>query len=234
MMIAWAISSHLAYAQQPLSAPLPADARAPVITVPGMPRTPTVRLELGTEQPGITYHVRKPTIPSDTEVVTWTPLCAAPCSVRIPTGTYFFALSTDKDSTPVEVATGRVVGPAVLGATYESRKGTRTAGWIVLGAGITIGTIIAIEYPLKSCDDSYEGCYNQVPNPFGIALIGISTIVGLVLVLHNDIAQIRVVPWSTGLSSTQVRPSNAGHAADMQSSHACMNSNGGLGVVGAF
>jgi hypothetical protein len=128
-------------------------------------------------------------------------ICTAPCDARIPVGTHRLALTQGggraiETDDPIEVP-----GPSTLHGIYESRTGTRVAGWIVLGASVVAGTVVMLT-SIKSKQDCSIGPNDCYPTSdfdttqflVGTGIMAAGTVVGLVLGLQKDHATIEVVP----------------------------------------
>ncbi len=171
----------------------PADDRRPFVTVHG----PEARLQLQSDDSDITFHLAAgDAIATSGSVVavgrSYTPICTAPCEASLPAGTHYMALSTGGD-TPVDVEDPVVVhGPSVLEASYDSRAGTRAAGWIIFIGGQAVGIGVML-VPLLSVDG---GDFDTTPIFIGGGIALASLLVGLLLRGTSDDASIEVHPLS--------------------------------------
>jgi hypothetical protein len=70
----------------------------------------------------------------------------------------------------------------------ESNAGLRAAGWVTFVAGAIAGTVVALKTE-EEC--SYGVCFSKNPYLFhGLAIIGVTGLVALLLVLQKDQAHI--------------------------------------------
>lgn len=127
-------------------------------------------------------------------------ICTAPCEISIPAGTYTLALS-EPGGRAVETEEPVVIPPGVseVQGLYTSRSGLRTAGWLIAIGSVIGGTAIALAgIGAEDCDD-YEGCTTISWPMFGggMGLMVGGTIVGMVMGLTPDKAEIEVTPQSS-------------------------------------
>jgi hypothetical protein len=135
-------------------------------------------------------------------------VCAAPCDATVAAGTYRLALSAPGGS-PLEPAEPVTIqGPSRVTGAYTSRRGLRIAGWSMMGGGVIVGSVLAIEAATRA-----PTCINpngpgsspicgQRPDagPFwgAAAIFGAVAVVGLVLALQYDSASISVTAMDAG------------------------------------
>lgn len=161
------------------------------------PATPT-RVHFETATPDTDFHVRLPDAPGYARV------CTAPCDVTLAAGTYRLALSQPGSSPLEPAAPATIQGPSTVTGAYTNHRGLRIAGWSMMGLGVFVGGLLAIEAATqaRSCLDPYNssgsgGC-GQRPDagPYWIAAaaFGAVAVVGLVLALQHDSASITVTP----------------------------------------
>jgi len=124
-------------------------------------------------------------------------LCTTPCDVTMAAGTYKFGVAlgdrTMRPSDTVEIAAGEVR----LTATYKSRSGLRTLGWIGLIGGVTAGLYLGATADKESCGVSnltgYEECTSEL-NTTQLYAGGTLVVLGLgmmLLALVPDGADVR-------------------------------------------
>lgn len=148
-------------------------------------------------------------------------LCIAPCRTSLPVGSHRLGLTLDKDSSVVEVESPvSITGPGTLRADYESRRGLRIAGLVTgLGGGLVgLGLFYAsFDSGSKNCD-SYGFCMKGAPDSSllygGLGLIGVSTLVGFILVLQPDKATVTFVPGAPSPIAGHGGMETAGASAD--------------------
>jgi hypothetical protein len=131
-------------------------------------------------------------------------LCTAPCDTTLSAGSHRLALAVRggkavEADDPIEIH-----GPTTLLGTYESRLGVRIAGVVVVAAGAIVGTVLMLESLHKStCDGSGVCTTSGVDTNMlwgGVAVFGLGSLVGLIMVLMKDTATIEVVPSSNAQS----------------------------------
>ena len=184
---------------QPAPAPIPS-------SLPASPPAPQKESEEAT------VHVIGAQDDSDVQLLLRTDqgykgLCTAPCHTYLSRGTYRFALSREGGKA-IEVAEAvSVSGPGTIRATYESRTGMRTAGWVILVpsaaaaiAGFTIGLVDTANSFGTDLGAGLSG--NPSPahssTPWVVAVIGlVGTLVSLPFILARDHATLEIVPATT-------------------------------------
>jgi hypothetical protein len=134
-------------------------------------------------------------------------VCAT-CDVSLAPGTYRLALAQPGGAPlePREAVT--IAGPSTVTGTYTSRRGLRIAGWTMMGLGVVVGTVFALEAANQGTSCYYANgtsgpriCTDSpAPGPmWGTAAgLGVAAIVGLVLALQHDDATITVTPLDAG------------------------------------
>lgn len=184
--------------------PAPAEPEAP--TQPP-PTGPAARKEYGNTQPlvtvhgqearlqlrgtGITFHRKTGTaaisgggsqrISADA----YEAMCTAPCEVTMPRGSYQLALSNH--DVPVDAKPVNISGDSTLEATYTSRAGTRTVGWILIPVSLLGGTALI----LATSDPDSE---SMTPLMLGFGVIVGGSLIGWMLAETSDEVDIRVIP----------------------------------------
>jgi hypothetical protein len=172
-------------APAPAITPAPAPALAPAFTpVP-------VRVQLTTNRPLTTFHVR--TAPATrTTAATHAPLCEAPCEVVVPAGSHWFALALAR-SWPVDgVEPVRIDGPSVVSGRYAAYSGLRKGGFVLLIGGVMIGTMIALSPFLL--DDTGEPPDFTPITYLGAGLVAVSALLGTLMMAQGDVVTFRVTP----------------------------------------
>jgi predicted cobalt transporter CbtA len=127
-------------------------------------------------------------------------LCEAPCSEPLEHGLYRLAYSR-ADSRPLEVKSNiNINREAAVEADISSRRGTRVAGWVILGLGAATGTVLlSLTFdPLKGRRDGYI--------VGGVAALALGPTLGLPLALTSDTAIVAEV----GLPRSTPNTPNAG------------------------
>lgn len=158
------------------------------------------RIHFESDTPGVTLHRRSVM----THVASgYDELCAAPCDVSIPAGSYTLALSRGTGG-PRQADDPVVVprGDSVLHGHWHERSGTRTLGWVVMGAGIATGTYLMVtsSHDVEKC--SFGTCrteseFDTTKSLLGAAVGTIGVTVGFMLALTPDSASFTVSPGTT-------------------------------------
>ena len=126
-----------------------ADPAPPPVWPPGS----GVTLTLESTPPGATFLVRSQQFagwywgrraPHRAWLIRYAPLCVAPCSVQVPRGNFHLAMSTSDEGVADSRMTLRITGDTTVRGEYVSHQGTRTAGWITLGAGLGVGGFLLV------------------------------------------------------------------------------------------
>jgi hypothetical protein len=134
------------------------------------------------------------------------PICIAPCTAQLPPTTLRLAVSHAGGS-PVEAAEPvRLTGPSRVQADYVSRKGTRVAGLVVMGAGLVVGgslLYLGLSKTERKCTEFYgqTSCDDQRAVDMPLFLAGTTTmlvgsLVGVWLSLQPDTVSFQVAPTS--------------------------------------
>jgi hypothetical protein len=187
-------------------APTTPDGTRPFITVQGK----AVPFKFVSQQPGLTLHIKT----GEAEAVTWmgtptgisavafTPICSAPCDATLPAGAHQLAVSKDNGRPVVTTDMAMLREPSILEATYESKQGVRTAGWVVLVGGLAAGAVIMFAGTSHTTTTCPVGDYSCVPDTStdlsgiyigGGVMIG-AALVGGIMAMARDSASIAVSP----------------------------------------
>ncbi|MCB9707755.1 MAG: hypothetical protein H6714_03040 [Myxococcales bacterium] len=126
-------------------------------------------------------------------------ICTAPCDIDLMAGSHDFALSLGKGN-PVEVEEPVSVSePLVLTGEYDSDKGSRIAGWVILitSAVVGLGLTMASFFLGDETDCLTGNCPKEVSTPLLIAglatpLIGLG--ISLPLILNGDDVKLTASP----------------------------------------
>jgi hypothetical protein len=120
-------------------------------------------------------------------------VCSAPCNTRMPKGTLRLAVSPDghRAVEPDEPVT--LDGPATLETHYDSNRGVRALGWVVFGASLAVGSLVALFAVAPASGQPTNG--TELGLGMGGGLGG--AVLGLFLTRTKDTASIRVVPQSS-------------------------------------
>jgi hypothetical protein len=197
-------------ASEPASAPAPPMAAQPTPPAPPAAHANTaaqVRLE-GVE-PGLTFHHQTSSVQVDAswgwngvEGRGYDRLCTAPCSASIPPGSHRFALTrlssprVAESDDDIPVKNGDIVQ-----GRYESRLGTRIAGYILMPASIVTGIALIGAGALGSRKTECSAGGNCVETPdvkiglmaTGLAIIPIGSLIGILLMRAKDSASFEVI-----------------------------------------
>ena len=200
---------------------------------------PQVRLEAN--QPGVIYFMRRKSSTEADQAADYAPMCRAPCVGALSPGTYQLALSYAHHKPIPAPEPIRIAGPSTIQGEYSSKRGTRTAGWVILGVGSFVGTammvVVLTEHTKCSQDYDVVGCQRNVNTPLvvsGLIVTLASIATGLVLGLQSDSVSIRVVPWTSPAPSV---PAAGGLPAGWDNARtfgAVLSAGQGLGVNGRF
>lgn len=185
----------------PQEAPRPAATPLLTVNATGAPLT------LRSTQSDVTFHVRTGTASGATTsgaldtggrigggvgtvtVSSWTPICTAPCTATIASGSYTLGLSRGTGPVVAHEDLVRVNGPTTLSGAYKSRLGARIAGYVVLALGLGAGGYLMVH--ANGNDDSEELAA-------GGAITALSLVAGIVLVTRGDDAVIKLIPGTAG------------------------------------
>jgi hypothetical protein len=171
---------------------------------------PTARLQLKSDQRGLTYYRKMGAGHSDGggwvhgknggpvslsfDTANFERLCTAPCSVEVPQGTYKLGLSLN-DGAVVSADALDLRGKLQLDGHYESNSGIRRAGWVVGIASILVGTVLALSSS-NDCDPS-STVYCSSTRPYlvpGLLVMGVGGTLGLLMTFVGDDVTIRATP----------------------------------------
>jgi hypothetical protein len=160
----------------------------------------------------LTLHIRrgKTTVRVGMYTVTsdhYDEVCEAPCDQNVPEGNYEAALSVGSRS-PVDVDEKlKIHGPVTVKGHYVNNRGTRVAGWIILGVGAATGIVVGL-YPKETCEDGQftdEICGYEFPYLLhGAAIVAVSVGVGVVMGVQRDQAKIEVIPGVAAPAPSEV------------------------------
>jgi hypothetical protein len=127
--------------------------------------------------------------------VAYSNLCAPPCDATLPAGSHHLALSQDggkaiEADEPVEIS-----GPTTLRGTYESRRGIRIGGLLIVLGSVIGGTALMVSgiHPTTCDDNGCSGGLDQGAVWGGVAVMGVGTLVGTIMMLVRDTATIETV-----------------------------------------
>jgi hypothetical protein len=209
LLAATLVSSQTVVARaQPATAPAVAQPALP----PAPPPTPSPPAPLA-ESEEANIHVLGAQDDSDVQLLSWTnhgyeAVCTAPCYTHLSRATHRFALSREGGKAIAVAEPVTVSGPVTIRATYQSRKGMRTAGVVILVAsagamlvGVTIGLV---DWANSFGPDLGAGLSGN-PSPASsstpwevVAVIGlVGTLVSVPLILAPDHATVEIVPATT-------------------------------------
>jgi homeobox protein ESX1 len=231
--------------------PLPPLPPAPPPPPPASPESPPpvpvsvaeAKVRFESASPDVDFHLRT----EDATAVGWSGrggyvvlhgykhICAAPCDATLPAGRQRLALS-QSGGVPIEADdVVDISGPSKVTGTYESHRGTRTTGLIVLLGSPVVGGIM-MAASIHSGHDCSEQAVTGSCSPTtnldggllggGIAVVTVGTLAGLLLMLQGDHATITVAPLDAAAASP--RPSGKTEGAWLAASPAA--SAPGLGV----
>jgi hypothetical protein len=190
---------------------------------PPLAQARPVFLRFAANGPDVSFHLRTyegEWIGPDGEVYPhgYTPICTAPCDVALPEGTHHIGLTKDGDVI-VEPHEALVVSsPAEIYGTYESRHGTRALGWVILGVGLGVGSILVLDGLLQTkniCppgddgDDCVEFSTNDALVGGGLAVGVASVAIGVALAGLRDKASITVTPLTMPEAVRSSQPADA-------------------------
>ncbi len=176
--------------------PPPRDVPAPSPAYTAPARDPnTVRLQVLTEQSGLALHE----VTGMATAAVWTGqafgtvraysfhrLCGVPCTIDVPRGSHQFALSQGGDPVPARAID--ILRDGTLATHYVDRGVLRAVGWITLVVGGLAGAAWMV-VPLLTTDYSSDDWLVGLIG--GAAVLSVSEIVGLILALQGDAAELR-------------------------------------------
>jgi len=136
----------------------------------------------------------------------YTTICTAPCSGSLPTGTHRIGLSHN-GRTVIEPEDPTVItGSGTLRGTYTSHTGLRVAGLLVDIASVAVGVTLMVTAIHEAQDCSSGVCIeqdniNDTQLGVGLGVLVVGSLVGTVLMLQRDTADISFVPMAPMASS---------------------------------
>jgi hypothetical protein len=127
-------------------------------------------------------------------------LCTAPCDATLPTGSHRLALALQGGKALEGEHAIEIDGPTSIRGNYESRAGIRIAGlFVLLGSAIggTALMVSAIHTGGTTCNNNYcaSGTSSNIDSGAlwgGLAVVGIGSLVGAVMLLIKDNVTIEV------------------------------------------
>jgi hypothetical protein len=180
------------------------DGTRPFITV----RSKPVAFKFISSDPGVTLHIKTGEaeavgpmgMPTGITAVGYTPICTAPCLAALPAGSHQFALSKDGGSAIATPSLTSLSERSTIEGIYQSRQGTRTAGWVI-GVGGVATALVLIATGMQShtttcaandyaCVPNTESNLNNLYLGMGIGLV--STFVAMFMVRARDGADVTV------------------------------------------
>lgn len=196
---------------------------------------PGVQLVVKADQAGITLYRKNPGHVARTpggKAVAWgyTKVCTAPCKASVSPGVERLALGFE-DKEPLAVPAFKLpAGRTQIQVHYERKSGTRVAGWILFGIGISAGTTMMV-LSTKKC--STNSCSSGNKSDTGLLLGGAAVValglVSLVLAFRSDDASISVSP----LASAALRHASRSNPALDRASYRSVAAPG-LGLAARF
>lgn len=160
----------------------------PMVTVDSKP----ARIAFVANGPDISLYIRTSSFaPTGSAAAGYEAVCTAPCSATVPAGTQQFALSKGTGRAVAPKKLVDVSGDSKLEGKYTSRAGTRTAGWVILGFGAGLGSVMML---------TEDGENNHLV--FGSLAVLASVAFGLPLGLTRDKVEISVVPTAAAPKGT--------------------------------
>ncbi len=116
----------------------------------------------------------------------YAPLCDTPCELRLRPGQYRLALARERSDTPIEVeSTISINAETRVSGHYESRAGTRAAGWVIMIASFLVGGAW-----LVASVRANEG--GALPTAFTVAGVSVGM---LIATLVEDSAAVEATPY---------------------------------------
>ncbi len=191
----------------PPATPASAGATTAATTSPASATGPA-KVEVTSSQPNLSVHLQTTDKTLKAEGITpaaktddegFAKLCAAPCSIQLPAGTYHFGVAEGSGS-PVEVSKEITLsGPAQVDAHYESHFGVRLAGYITFFAGLGIGTGVALAGYNKYTDAFGYKHSDMKDIAIGATIAGVTTLASIVLWTFEDKATLTVSPMNMAM-----------------------------------
>lgn len=172
-----------------------------------VPAPPSVRLHVRGTEPGRTLHrltesteIPLPGRASRPQLDSMMPICAAPCDVDLPAGTYAFGVSEGSGSAhragaPVHLEAGELW----VEIEHTDRTGIRVAGWAILGLGAAGGGLIAGFGAASKPPDvglggggAWLGWDGGTWLGIGLATAGVFALIGALIGITDDHAAISI------------------------------------------
>lgn len=182
------------------------------------------RLKLVGKKPNLTVHVKSGTAAlsvqgkaTSLQSDAYTSICTAPCEATLPVGAHELGVSGPGKSVVGIEEPVSITGPGTLEASYQSKTGTRTAGYLVFFGGAGGGAALMFSGDVGSTSNLVAG---------GALMFG-GMLLGLHLARTPDRATVAFIPGVATPPSDPTAP-----ARDMQS--ASLFDTPGFTVVGTF
>jgi hypothetical protein len=136
----------------------------------------------------------------------YTTICTAPCSGSLPTGTHHIGLSHNGRMVIEPDEPTVITGSGTLHGTYTSHLGLRVAGLLVDIASVAVGVTLMVTAIHTSEDCTSGACIEEdsvddTKIGVGIGVLVVGSLVGTVLMLQRDTADISFVPMGPMASS---------------------------------
>jgi hypothetical protein len=190
-----------------------------------------VTLTLTSSQPGVSFFAGPAVDPGMSKFLDGAKLgslgpalCAAPCTTTMKNGKYQFGLSTADGGYAIAREPVTIEGPMTLEGRYISNQGTRTAGWVLLIVGSSLGAGLIIHGSKADSPSTPERLMGGV-----IGLAGSGACV-FFLCFKNDVVSVSATPTVSAGSTPKTSRSGPSREAIMQET-ASMN---GVGLSGLF
>jgi hypothetical protein len=188
---------------------------------------PAASVELHAKDPGLTFHIRSGEAEVHARGVTqrvdvFSPLCVAPCRATLPLGTSRLAISTD-GSSPVEASQPLyLTGPSRIDATLTSRADVRYVGVGLVMASVVVGAALLVASSQSGTERHCVAPNDCVDSPTsdetmrwtGIAIAGVGSLIGIVLMKQTDSVAMDVVPLRLDAPTLGARREGGMHALD--------------------
>jgi hypothetical protein len=124
-------------------------------------------------------------------------VCTAPCNPTLPPGSYDFALSAHGRLFSLEPVDLREA--TTIHADYASRRGVRILGWILAVTGAFTGGALMVSAVQPSTCPPAGPCSGGLDSGRffgGLAIAGVSTVVGVLMGIAKDHVEVAVAPSS--------------------------------------